>query len=159
MNKILNSSKIIGIFSLLVSFQALIFSQLSFSQPKTNNTDIENINNKPDSIIHVYPLQNIYFDFDSNTLRTVDLQNLEQIVLLLKQYPDLILEIKGHTDNQEMQSLSTKRSQTVYEWFLIQGIEKQRIKYKGMGATYPIVSNNYPENRQLNRRIEFNVIK
>lgn len=121
------------------------------------NTSLKNIH--LDSVLDVYVFQNVYFDADSNNLREADIATLEQILFFFKTYPELKLEIKGHTDNKEVQSLSISRSQTVFQWFINQGIEKQRLIYKSMGSIYPAVSKNTFKYSQLNRRVEFNVIK
>jgi outer membrane protein OmpA-like peptidoglycan-associated protein len=149
----INKNKLILIFIVIFGCKHIVFSQIS----TIDNTS--NVTQNYDSILQIYPIRTLYFDSGSHSLRISDIENLNRIVQLLKNYPEIKLEIKGHTDNQEAQNLSTLRSQTVYQWFLNQGIEKQRIVYKGMGATYPVTSNYTPENRQLNRRIELSIIK
>ncbi len=124
------------------------------SSPKQEKT----VNNL-DSIIQVYALSNVYFDFGSKTIRTDDIKKLEQIALLLQNNSELKLEIIGHIDNQEVKSLSVARAQEVFEWFVNQGIDKRLIVYKSMGSVYPILSNNNPEHRQINRRVEFRIFQ
>ncbi len=114
--------------------------------------------NNLDSVIQIYTLRNVYFDFGSKTIRNDDVENLKEIVLLLKNNPELKLEIVGHVDNKEVKGLSVERAQEVFEWFINQGIEK-RITYKSVGNIYPILSNNNPEYRQINRRVEFKITK
>lgn len=155
MEKIFKCYKTIFFLTLIFGIHYLMYSQSTLN--KTNNISNVVTANNSDSVIELFPLRNIYFDFGSTNIRQVDIKNLEQIVIFLNKYPTIKLEINGHTDNQETQSLSTSRSQVVYSWFINHGIEKQRIIYKGMGNVYPISSNNNPESRQLNRRIEFSV--
>ncbi|MDY0014692.1 MAG: OmpA family protein [Bacteroidales bacterium] len=131
-------------------------AQQSLSQD-TANLPLTKSNN--DSLVEIYVLRNIYFDFGSKELPTTEVENLEEILHLLKNHPPLKLEIIGHTDNKETQSLSISRAYTIYQWFINHGIEKQYVTYKSMGSVSPIVSNSNPEYRQLNRRVEFNITK
>ena len=76
-----------------------------------------------------------------------------------QEHPELKLTIVGHTDNVGgaafNQSLSEKRAQAVRE-FLVStyAVEPSRLAAKGMGATKPVASNDTPEGRQNNRRVE-----
>lgn len=156
MKKLISTCKHFLSLCFLLGIIVLLQAQQSTNQAITN-APLKN--NHLDSVVTVYALQNIYFDAGSNNLREADIATLDEILIFLKTYPELKLEIKGHTDNKEIQSLSLSRSQNIFQWFINQGIEKQRLIYKGLGATYPIATNNNPESRQLNRRIEFNVMK
>ncbi|MDD3281481.1 MAG: OmpA family protein [Bacteroidales bacterium] len=131
------------------------------AQPSSNqNTEsLTTSQTSVDSLVEIYVLRNIYFDFGSKELLTTEVENLEEILHLLKNHPPLKLEIIGHTDNKETQSLSISRAYTIYQWFINHGIEKQYVTYKSMGAVSPIVSNSNPEYRQLNRRVEFTITK
>lgn len=142
-------------YVLLVGTMALQ-AQSSLNQNTENLTTLQT---NVDSLVEIYVLRNIYFDFGSNELRTTEVETLEKILYLLKNHPNVKLEITGHTDNKEIKSLSISRAQTIYQWFINHGIEKQYITYKSMGAVSPIVSNSNPEYRQLNRRVEFTISK
>lgn len=130
---------------------------LSFSQSKSNQQIVENQN--MDSIVQLYSLRNVYFDVESVEIREADLGSLEQLLVLLKKYPDIVLEIKGHADKKENQRISTLRSKTVFDWFIEHDIAKNRLVHKGLGAIYPAFTENNPESNQLNRRVEFSIIK
>jgi len=69
--------------------------------------------------------------------------------------------ISGHTDsvgdeNYNM-SLSGRRAKAVMDYFIRNGISRDRLSYKAFGETSPKVPNDTPENRQKNRRVEFQI--
>ena len=81
-----------------------------------------------------------------------------EIVKLLKGYPDLRIEIQGHTDSQGRKDynlkLSERRAQTVKSFLIIYGIDASRMTTKGYGPDKPVASNETDEGRALNRRVE-----
>ena len=73
------------------------------------------------------------------------------------------IEIIGHTDNLGDSSyniiLSKRRASQVMEYVIKNGIESKRLQANGMGDSQPIASNDIDETRQLNRRVEFRILK
>ena len=88
---------------------------------------------------------------------------LQGALKTLKTYPDIVVEISGHTDDvgssTSNKKLSQKRADAVRFWLINKGIEPERIVAIGYGEDYPVVPNNSDENRRKNRRIEFKRIK
>ncbi len=107
-------------------------------------------------------LQNIYFDFDKADLRPESITALNKLVKLLKDNPNIIVEIGAHTDTNGSEEynikLSQRRAQAVVDYLIQNGIEKERIIAFGYGESQPLV---YPElsdyDEQLNRRAEFRI--
>lgn len=101
----------------------------------------------------------ILFNTGKTTLRPVSAQALDKLAELLKQRPEIKLEIIGHTDNLGVEShnlkVSADRAATVREYLAKRGIDSPRLEVKGMGSTLPISSNDNRLGRQANRRIEF----
>jgi outer membrane protein OmpA-like peptidoglycan-associated protein len=68
------------------------------------------------------------------------------------------IEISGHTDNYGTdaynQKLSVDRARAVYRYLIDNGIESNRLSYKGYGKEKPVVPNDTEENRAKNRRTE-----
>lgn len=81
----------------------------------------------------------------------------------LESYPDIVVEISGHTDNVGSESnnklLSQKRAEAVRFWLIQKGIAPDRILAKGYGEDFPRVPNDSAENKRINRRIEFKRIR
>lgn len=101
----------------------------------------------------------ILFDTGSDRIRGESKPTLDLIGQMLNQHADLKLTIEGHTDNvgaaTSNQTLSERRAAAVRQ-FLISNyhIDGSRLSSKGLGATKPAVSNDTPEGRQQNRRVE-----
>ncbi len=112
----------------------------------------------------VLTLKGVYFDFAKATLRTESYPALMEAIQILKDNPDIQVEIQGHTDNIGSdafnQRLSERRAQAVVN-FLVQygGIAPQRLTAKGYGEKRPIASNETEEGRQLNRRVDFVILR
>ncbi|NPV14357.1 OmpA family protein [candidate division WOR-3 bacterium] len=108
----------------------------------------------------VLTLKGVYFEFGKATLRTESYPALMEAAQIMKDNPDILVEIQGHTDNigsdKANQILSEKRAYSVMN-FLVQygGIDPKRLTAKGYGESRPIASNDTDEGRQLNRRVEF----
>ncbi|MDP3445564.1 MAG: OmpA family protein [Ignavibacteria bacterium] len=81
----------------------------------------------------------------------------------LKTYSDIDVEISGHTDsdasNEYNQKLSQSRAEAVKDWLVSKGISVLRITAVGYGEEHPRVANDTPDNKRLNRRIEFKRVK
>ncbi len=101
----------------------------------------------------------ILFDFDSDSIKPQYYTALEVIVGVLERNPGVKVEIQGSTDNTGPESynqmLSEKRARAVKEFLVSKGIEPQRLKAVGFGATQNIASNENDAGRALNRKAGF----
>jgi outer membrane protein OmpA-like peptidoglycan-associated protein len=103
--------------------------------------------------------QGIYFDVGSDRIRPESTPTLKEISAMLTEHADLKLSIEGHTDNvgsaASNLSLSEKRAAAVVKYLVdAGGIASTRLSSKGLGASKPAASNDTPEGRQNNRRVE-----
>ena len=107
-------------------------------------------------------LENIQFESGRNTLIGKSFKVLNKVVKMMKDSPDMKIEIQGHTDNigsdNSNQLLSNARASAVVEYLISQGISKDRLKSKGYGASKPIADNGSEYGRKMNRRVELVVI-
>ncbi len=107
-------------------------------------------------------LNNIFFDFDTFALREKSKTELKKIIAFLNAYPEIKIEMEGHTDNvgsaQYNLELSRSRALSVYEYLMENGVADNRVYYKGYGMEKPIATNTTEEGRQQNRRIAFKIL-
>jgi outer membrane protein OmpA-like peptidoglycan-associated protein len=108
-------------------------------------------------------LRNIYFDFNKATFKTESNSELNRLETMMKQNPNLQVEISGHTDfvgtKEFNKALSLRRANAVRSFLTSKGVDPRRIKTKGYGEERPIASNDdEQEGRELNRRVEFKVL-
>lgn len=106
-------------------------------------------------------LKNIFFETRKFDLQPESRSELDKLVSLLNDNPNLKIQIDGHTDNvgQEKDNLllSNNRAKSVVGYLLNKGINSQRLSYKGFGASKPIADNSSEQGRALNRRTELSV--
>ena len=117
----------------------------------------------PIEIGQVVRLNNVFFDFDKWDLRPESFVELDRVVKLLNENPAIEIEMSAHTDSRGSDEynikLSDNRARSVMEYILSKGIATHRIISQGYGETRPVVPNDTDENRQLNRRVEFKILK
>jgi outer membrane protein OmpA-like peptidoglycan-associated protein len=117
----------------------------------------------PIEIGQIVRLNNVFFDFDKSDLRPESFVELDRVVKLLKENPAIVIEMSAHTDSYGSDDynmkLSDNRARSCMEYILSKGISSDRITSKGYGETKPIAPNDTDENRQLNRRVEFKILK
>jgi OOP family OmpA-OmpF porin len=101
----------------------------------------------------------ILFDTGSDKINPESLPTLKKILAILEESPNLKFSIEGHTDNQGTkdlnQPLSQRRAKAVESWLIDKGIPSNRLQSKGWGDSKPIDTNDTPEGRANNRRVEF----
>jgi len=111
----------------------------------------------------IVTLNNIFFDFDKATLRPESKGDLNNLIALLRQNPNMRIEVRGHTDSKGSDQynivLSRNRAKAVHD-YLIQtgGIDPGRLISFGYGENLPVASNATDEGRQMNRRVEFKIL-
>lgn len=106
---------------------------------------------------------NLEFATGSAEIAASSYASLDMLVELLEKRPEYRIYIAGHTDNtgnaKLNEKLSKDRAESVRKYLVDKGIDPERIKTEGFGSSRPVESNETPEGRQKNRRVEFRVIK
>ena len=105
-----------------------------------------------------FVLKGVEFDTGKATIRPESFPRLESVVEYMTHKKKSRIEISGHTDNvgkkKANKTLSEKRARAVRDYLISKGIDGGRIEAVGFGDERPIASNDSPEGRQKNRRIE-----
>jgi outer membrane protein OmpA-like peptidoglycan-associated protein len=107
-------------------------------------------------------LKNIFFEFDKSNILQQSYKELQQLIELLTENPNMKIEIGGHTDDKGTieynQRLSENRANAVVKYLINKGISEKRLKYKGYGELHPIDTNETEAGRFNNRRVEFKIL-
>jgi outer membrane protein OmpA-like peptidoglycan-associated protein len=106
-----------------------------------------------------YTAKNILFRSGSASMRSASYIPLNELIVVLKENPTIIITIEAHTDNmgttQNNQLLSERRAKTVADYLILKGISADRVTWSGFGETLPIADNETENGRAQNRRVEF----
>ncbi|MEJ8803673.1 OmpA family protein [Pontibacter sp. H249] len=113
-------------------------------------------------------LENIYYDLDMWEIRADATKELDKLVAMLKNNPEVKIEMSSHTDSRESVkynlTLSERRAQAAVDYLVSQGIDRSRLRAKGYGKSRLV--NGCADgvvcseaDHQLNRRTEFKIIK
>ena len=111
--------------------------------------------------IAVQLTNDILFDFNSSALRPESRATLRDLAANFTRYPDETVSVEGHTDNVGSatynQTLSEERASSVKDYLVTEGVPSSRISAAGYGESRPKATNDTPEGRQLNRRVEIHI--
>ena len=127
-----------------------------------NATAVDTLENAFNIVRNHYTISPIYFETSKATYNQESLANLDEIAFIMLKNPNHILLITGHTDItgtvKGNQVLSIKRAKMCFDYLKGKGVPSRQIFYKGLGQTRPTADNDTEEARQLNRRVEFEVV-
>lgn len=110
-------------------------------------------------------LIDVHFDVAKSIIRDESNPAIQDVADLMKKYPGMTIELRGHTDSQNStgdpdynNKLSQSRAEAVMERLVSMGIDDDRMSAKGYGESMPVATNDTPEGRQRNRRTEFVIL-
>ena len=110
-------------------------------------------------------LQPIYFEYNQSNITAQGAEELDKLVKVMNQYPNMVIDAKSHTDSRGSDSynlkLSDRRAKATVQYIVSKGISKERITGSGMGETQPKApcTECTEEEHAQNRRSEFLIIK
>lgn len=129
-----------------------------------NSNDEDLINDRSDALVAGLVSNQrsiIYFDHNSNKLPQIAYETLNKVIKFTSQRPDLKIIVEGHTDSNGdpvyNRQLSKYRADMVKNYLIGQGISPANISAVGRGPENPLKSNETPEGRKQNRRVEIKV--
>ena len=103
----------------------------------------------------------VRFEFASARITSSSMPTLKQLVAVIKTCPDVRIRVEGHTDTDghfdRNERLSANRARSVVAYLTRAGVAPARLSSIGYGQMRPRVPNTTEANKQLNRRIEFNL--
>jgi outer membrane protein OmpA-like peptidoglycan-associated protein len=109
-----------------------------------------------------FQFQPIYFDYDKAEIKPENIAFLKKIIRVIDGHSDLRIKVTGHTDGDGSdaynEELSKKRAQTLIDFFIANGLSRDRIVLDFKGEKQPIDNNATPEGKQRNRRVDFSFI-
>lgn len=118
---------------------------------------------EPLSTGNTITLENVLFYRTTANFVEGSLGELDLVVEMMQENPEVKIFLKGHTDNVGNETLneylSKERVMAVKEYLVEHGVGADRITGEGFGGSQPIASNDSEETRKLNRRVEFEVIR
>ncbi len=142
----------------LVSKDKLLLRQLSAS-----GAVIRDFLLTPLEVGATIQLSNVLFERGTTNMIGNSTEDLVDVVALMKENPEMVIEVAGHTDNSGRPDLnlllSQDRADAVKSYLVNQGVREERIIAKGYGGSKPIASNKVEEERRKNRRVEFTILK
>jgi len=106
----------------------------------------------------IVSMPDVLFDFNKYTLKQEARERLAKISGIILAYPDLKLNIEGHTDSigsdEYNQELSEKRAESVRGYLISQGVKPNEVSAVGLGKANPVADNGTVSGRKQNRRVE-----
>ncbi len=138
------------------------YEQVDLSKVKKRTKIAKNFYVTPIEVGQTVNIDFIYFDVGKAILKPQSFRSLNALVEFLNEYPNVVVEISGHTDNTGSaalnQRLSDARAKSVADYIIKMGVPKERITSKGYGPSKPKASNKTAAGRAQNRRVEFTIV-
>ncbi|MGA1976754.1 MAG: OmpA family protein [Bacteroidales bacterium] len=108
-------------------------------------------------------LNNILFETGKAVLTAGSYKELDHLLEILQDNPQMRIEISGHTDKTGSEpinfKLSEERAKAVVEYLVEKGIDRSRLEFRGYGSLQPISDNATAAGRTKNRRVEFKILE
>ena len=110
----------------------------------------------------VMRLNNLNFDAGRSVISSSSFSELDEVVLMLKKNPRMVIQLEGHTDTRGNANanlaLSEERVKAVKSYLASKGGSKSRIKTKAFGGSMPISREDTEASHALNRRVELRIL-
>ncbi len=118
---------------------------------------------KKHEVGHVMLLNNLIFEVNKNKIDAESYPELDIVVNMMKENPNMVIQLEGHTDfignPDKLMKLSQERVDAVKGYLTSKRVNKSRIKTKAFGGTVPLSKDNTPEAHRMNRRVELRILE
>jgi outer membrane protein OmpA-like peptidoglycan-associated protein len=136
--------------------------------PKKDYKVLKSLNEDEMTTGQIINIDNLYFAADSSNLQdAASFAVLDELFQFLQEHPTVTIEVRGHTSAgsgrqrinlKYSEDLSRARAKTVALYLVNKGINTDRIQYRGYGPREPIATNDTPEGRRKNQRVEIKIL-
>ena len=111
----------------------------------------------------IFVLDNIYYDLDKWDIREDAALELDKLVIILQDNPEIKIDLSSHTDDRQTDAynlrLSDRRARSAVDYIISQGVSGDRLVAKGYGESKLLIPNAQTEEQhQVNRRTEFKIL-
>lgn len=138
------------------------YEQVDLTKVKKGAKIAKNFYVTPIEVGQTVNIDFIYFESGKSKLKPTSFRSLNSLVEFLNEYPNVTVEISGHTDNTGSavvnQKISEQRAKAVADYVISMGVQATRITSKGYSSKKPKASNATAKGRAENRRVEFTII-
>ncbi len=111
----------------------------------------------------VMRLEDLNFDAGKVKISASSFEELDEVALMLKNNPNMVIQLEGHTDTRGNANanltLSQERVDAVKAYLVSKGSSKRKIKTKAFGGTQPVTQEDTEEAHALNRRVEIRILE
>lgn len=108
------------------------------------------------------PIEDVEFEANSAALLASTTQYLDELEAFLRENPNVIVEIGGHTnglaDKAYADELSAQRARAVVDYLKANSVSPIQLRYRGYGKRYPVASDSTPQGRKKNQRVEVKIV-
>tara|TARA_E500000178_G_scaffold186843_1_gene185062 strand:+ start:1853 stop:2344 length:492 start_codon:yes stop_codon:yes gene_type:complete len=140
-------------------------SSMNVTEERVYSDDVKTVEaSSSDSIQYdnkaVFASATIYFEFDKSNLTSKSIQILKSVASALNENKSIQVTLAGHADERGTReynlALGQRRAETVSDYFILNGISKNRISVKSYGEERPLALGQDDESYSKNRRVEIN---
>ena len=128
-------------YAMLASAEGYLNARQEFVSDSTEEDAEYNVDFIMAATFKAQIIENIFYDFDKAVLRDESKLALDSMVMLLKDHPNIVIEMASHTDRvgsaKYNQGLSQRRAQSVVDYLIANGIPRERLKPTGYGESRP----------------------
>ena len=141
-------------YAMMASAEGYLNARQEFESDSTEEDAEYNVDFILAAMFKAQIIENIFYDFDKAVLRDESKLALDSMVMLLKDHPNIVIEMASHTDRvgsaKYNQGLSQRRAQSVVDYLIANGIPRERLKPAGYGESRPTtvtkrIHNQYPQ--------------
>ncbi len=128
-------------YAMMAGAEGYLNARLEFESDTTEEDAEYNVDFILAAMFKAQIIENIFYDFDKAVLRDESKLALDSMVMLLKDHPNIVIEMASHTDRvgsaKYNQGLSQRRAQSVVDYLIENGIPRERLKPTGYGESKP----------------------